>query len=287
MIYNKELYPFKSRWINIQGNQIHYIDEGQGTPILFCHPPLGSSFMYRHFIRVLSKTYRCIAPDFPGFGASKSAKTYQFNIFSQSQILIEMIQQLHLEDLVVLGHDTGGPSAFYAMAQIPERLKALIVTDTIIFPTEEYPRIHRMLKIVGTSLFRTVNERLNLLVFLTFNFGVTSRKLSKAEKRSYYDLFDNAQKRKRITDLLVSLKNSPDLMKEVKRAFSEQLNSTPTLLIYGENDPVYKLGIADRIHKLMPKSELFLVEKEGHFPHEEQPELMSKLIGDWMNKMNF
>ena len=105
--YNKKLYPFKSKWINIDGNVIHYVDEGQGDIILFSHPPLGSSFMYRNFIRFLSKEYRCIAIDYPGFGLSVPHENYRISIQAQSDILLQFIQKTKLDNLLVLGHDTG------------------------------------------------------------------------------------------------------------------------------------------------------------------------------------
>lgn len=285
MNYDKTNFPFESKWLTFEDHKLHYVDEGQGTPILFCHPPIGSSFMYRTFIGLLSKKYRCIAPDFPGFGLSESHPDYRFNIFSQSQALLQLIERLDLRDIIILGHDTGGPSGFYAMAQSRERFKGVIFTDTIIFPTTEYPRIDKMLNVVGSKVFTELNALTNLLVSLTFNFGVRTRKLSRQEKKEYKSMFNTADKRRRMTALLFSLKESPDMMHEIKRAFTEELNDLPALLIYGEKDPVNQLGIADRIHQLMPHSELYLIEKEGHFPHEGQPEKMASIIENWLEKI--
>ena len=89
----------------------------------------------------------------------------------------------------------------------------------------------------------------------------------------------------RITKVLVSLKTCDNVMHQVKQAFSERLNHLPALLIYGEKDPVNQLGIVDRIQKLMPDSELFLISNEGHFPHEGQPEKMSQIMDSWIQKL--
>src|SRR5687768_13485849 len=102
--YPKNLYPFQSKWAIINGNQVHYIDEGKGDTILFCHPPVSSSFMYRNMIKELSKNFRCVALDFPGFGLSEIVPTsgYRPSINAQSEIIAEFIKTLHLQSVYLL-----------------------------------------------------------------------------------------------------------------------------------------------------------------------------------------
>ncbi len=284
--YNKALYPFTSKWVNIDGNNIHYIDEGEGEIILFSHPPLGSSFMFRDFVQILRKKHRCIAIDFPGFGLSEKSDNYQPGVESQSYILEKFIKQLGLQNIYGLGHDTGGPSLNGVALRNPDLFNGLILTDTVIFPISEYAKLSKTLGIVGGRFFIWFNATTNILVKATFKFGVRTRKLSKAERLEYQRMFDTASKRKRITAMLLNLKQSERYMRELKQGFEQTLNDKPTLLIYGEDDPVTKLGIADRIFKMLENSELYLINKEGHFPHEGQPEKMSNIIHDWIGRIS-
>lgn len=283
--YNTELYPFKSRWIEIENNKMHYIDEGQGDVILFSHPPLASSFMYRKFVSILSKKYRCIAIDYPNFGLSKASEDYKMSLRSQSDILEQFILKRNLKNIFVLGHDTGGPSAFKVVIKHPNLFKGLILTDTIIYPVNEYPKLNNMLGIVGGSLFTWFNKTTNFLIKGTYKYGIKTRKLTKQEKNQYKLLFNTWSKRTSITRMLYSLKKSKLLMDTVKRGFETTLNKKQTLLIYGEEDPVNKLGIPDRIHALMQNSELYFIKNEGHFPHEAQPERMCEIIDNWISKI--
>ena len=284
--YNPSLFPFERKYIHLNSHKIHYVDEGQGDIILFSHPPLASSFMYRNFIKVLRKRFRCIAIDYPLFGLSTTSKNYEATIAAQSNVLTNFIQTLNLNDIFVLGHDVGGPSAFKTVLDLPERFKGLILTDTIIFPVKEYPKINKMLSLVGSTLFSLINRYTNVLIHLTYNFGIRTRRLSSQEKQAYKDMFKTHHQRKAITDLLYNLKEDNNLMQHIKHGFQTQLNQKPTLLIYGENDPVREMGIANRIHKMMTNSELHLIKGEGHFPHEGQAELMCELIDTWINKVN-
>lgn len=282
--YNKKLYPFENKWINIDGNKIHYIDEGKGDVILFSHPALASSFMYREFIKSLKKYYRCIAIDYPKFGLSVASNDYKIGIEEQSKVLEKFILKLNLKNIFVLGHDTGGPSAFGVAINYPNLFKGLILTDTIIYPISEYKKLTKILGVVGGTFFTWFNAATNFLVNGTFKYGIKTRKLTKEEKRAYKDMFNTREKRKHITHILSSLKDNETFMKKIKQGFKDTLNTKPTLLIYGEKDPVKKLGIPDRIHKLMPNSELFLIAKEGHFPHEGQPNKMCEIIHHWISK---
>ena len=282
MKYNKELYPFTSRRVDINGESIHYVDEGTGPIILFSHAPLGSSFMYREFIKYLSKRHRCIALDYPGFGLSSNQEEKKYNIETQSEILFKFIKYKKISNIIALGHDTGGPTIFKVAVDHPDLFAALILTDTIIYPTAEYPKIHRMLGLLGNTTLQALNAATNFIARLTFRFGVRTRKLSDAEKQQYWDLFHSASRRKRITELLFSLKQQSYIMNQIKNGFKNQLAATPILLMYGEDDPVTKMGIPTRIHQSHGRSELYLIKGEGHFPHEGQPLEMCRIIEKWI-----
>ena len=63
-------YPFQSCWFEHRGSVMHYLDEGQGIPVVMCHGNPTWSYLYRNIIKTLSADCRCIAFDLPGFGYS-------------------------------------------------------------------------------------------------------------------------------------------------------------------------------------------------------------------------
>src|ERR1017187_8274740 len=65
------LYPFKSRWFESSAGRMHYLDEGTGPAILFCHGNPTWSFLYRGIIERLRGSFRCVAADMHGFGLSE------------------------------------------------------------------------------------------------------------------------------------------------------------------------------------------------------------------------
>lgn len=280
--YNKTLYPFESKWLNIDGNDLHYIDEGKGEVILFCHPPISSSFMYRHMIKSLAKDFRCIAPDFPGFGLSRLPAGYAPSIETQAVIVERLLKTLQLHSVYLVMQEIGGHSAMSVFLKYPQWLKGIILTDTIIFPVSQYPKISRMLNIVDSGIFNFFNSNFNILIRMLTSSGVKKREMNKEEINTYKAMFNNKRVRRISTAMLHELTENETLLSKIQKAFETNLNNTPALLIYGDEDSLANLGIPQRIHKLLPDSELHWIHGEKHFPHEGAPEEMSGIISSWI-----
>src|SRR5579863_5716965 len=65
------LFPFRSRFIQLEDARLHYVDEGAGPTVLFLHGSPMWSFLFRHAIGALKKNFRCVAVDMPGLGLSR------------------------------------------------------------------------------------------------------------------------------------------------------------------------------------------------------------------------
>jgi haloalkane dehalogenase len=91
---DEQLYPFQSRFVEVEGNRIHYIDEATGPTLLFLHPGVGWSFMYSDIIKELRSRSRCVALDLPGYGLSPAAPGYQHTLTGDSRLLERFMQTL-------------------------------------------------------------------------------------------------------------------------------------------------------------------------------------------------
>src|ERR1700680_5341880 len=111
---DRDIFPFDSKWMALDGHVVHYVDEGpRGSQvILFAHPAPGWTFSYRNQIKQLPKlNFRCVSPDFPGYGLSRAAEGYQFTVKEQSQFLETFAEALNLRDMIIWANDGGGPTA--------------------------------------------------------------------------------------------------------------------------------------------------------------------------------
>ncbi len=282
MNYPKKLFPFTSRFVEIEDARIHYIDEGNGLTILFCHAAVGSSFMYRDMIKELSVNFRCIAFDFPGFGLSTESKIYAANISDQGRFIHSFVDKLDLKPVIGLGHDTGGPSLCLAAGIQPERFQRFILTDTLLYPPHEYFKIKWMLKFIGSDILTWLNAKTNFLIEITYRFGVRTRKLTAEERNVYRRMFNTKRKRRRINQVLHSLLTERSAIWQIQSSILGNLRSKQVLLMFGQKDPVAMLGIPQRLANAFENSRIEFIENEGHFPHEAQGVQMSHLIIDWI-----
>ena len=70
----ESLFPYESRFADVGGARVHYVDEGDGPPLLLLHGNPTYSLLYRDIIRDLRDRYRCVALDYPGFGLSEPGR---------------------------------------------------------------------------------------------------------------------------------------------------------------------------------------------------------------------
>ena len=87
-------FPFESRFIEVNGSNMHYIDAGKGDPLLFIHGQPTSSYLWRNIIPHLQNDYRCIAPDLIGMGKSDKPKL-DYNYHDHYDFLEKFIDKLY------------------------------------------------------------------------------------------------------------------------------------------------------------------------------------------------
>jgi pimeloyl-ACP methyl ester carboxylesterase len=114
------LFPFQSRFVDIDGHVVHYVDEGDGPVLLLLHGNPVWSFVYRDVITRLRDRMRCVALDYPGFGLSSAADGYSFLPGEHAAVVERFIQTLHLSDITLMVNDWGGPIGLSVAGRHPQ-----------------------------------------------------------------------------------------------------------------------------------------------------------------------
>jgi haloalkane dehalogenase len=127
---NDELLPFQSRFVDLGGAQVHYIDEGDGPVFLGLHGNPTWSFLYRHLVRGLKDRFRCIALDYPGFGLSTAPPGYGYTIAEHTRVVEGFVEQLGLENITLRVQDWGGPIGIWLATQHPEQFRTFVIGNT-------------------------------------------------------------------------------------------------------------------------------------------------------------
>ncbi len=124
-------YPFQDKYVTIDGYRIHYVEEGHGKPILFVHGNPTWSYIWRNiFPCVAWRTgRRAIAVDLLGLGKSDKPNL-DYNLQIHERILTKFIRRLHLDDLIMVGQDWGGPLMTHYAVHNPHNVEALVLLET-------------------------------------------------------------------------------------------------------------------------------------------------------------
>jgi haloalkane dehalogenase len=281
---SESLYPFKSRYIELAGSQVHYIDEGSGPVLLFLHSIPTWSFIYPNMIKNLQDNFRCIALDYLGFGLSKASDGFIHTLKEHSEIVSLFIQALELNEVTMMVHDIGGPIGLGVAGKQPERFRALIIADTFGWPLKEYnyPKLERMVKIIS-SPFGSVIVDTNLLL-RSFLKGIKRRSLSQEEKAAYRGPFAKLCRRHSIHNLFRSIGRSDGYLTEVKQGLAH-LRVLPVLLIFGDADPTFEAGFMTRFEQFFPLSRSIIIKGAGHFTPEEAPDEITSAIWSWWQSL--
>ena len=131
------LYPFESRYADVDGARVHYVDEGTGPPLLMLHGNPTWSFLYRDLIKGLRDRFRCIAPDHPGFGISEASPGYGFTPAEHASVLEGLVEQLGLTGVILMVQDWGGPIGFAVATRKPDRFAAFVIGNTWAWPKSD------------------------------------------------------------------------------------------------------------------------------------------------------
>jgi haloalkane dehalogenase len=123
-------FPFESKYLEVKGSKIHYIDEGEGDPILFLHGNPMSNYLWRNIIPHLSGQGRCIAPDLIGMGKSdKPDIDYGFQ--DTFDYLDAFIKKLDLKNVTLVLHDWGSGMGFHYVNLNRDNVKAIAFMEAM------------------------------------------------------------------------------------------------------------------------------------------------------------
>ncbi|MFC9472694.1 alpha/beta fold hydrolase [Nocardia sp. NPDC056952] len=176
-----ELFPFESRFVEIDGHTVHYVDEGSGPTLLFLHGNPTWSFLWRDVIRALHDDFRCIALDYPGFGLSTPKPGYRYLPEEHADVVTEFVDALGLEGVTVVGQGWGGMIGLAAVQRRPDVFDRLVLANTWAWPVNGILHFEAFGRIIGGPPIRFLVRRLNLLVNAFIPTGHRRRKPTVAE----------------------------------------------------------------------------------------------------------
>ncbi len=249
--------------IIIDGLNISYLDEGEGTAVLLLHGWGSSKEVYRGIINTLKGRCRLIAPDFPGCGGSDTM-TAPWTLDDYCSFVLKFLDALNIENPIMMGHSHGGRVTLYMTAKGMLNPEKIVLLDAAgLIPKKTLKQKFR------AKSFKAIKGALTLPVIKNYSAGL----LDKA--RRHYGSADYNAAPEVLRKTLVSLVNTDirDVLPNIK---------CPSLLIWGDLDTATPLSDAKIIEQLIPDAGLCVLKGTGHFSFCEKPYDAAAIINSFI-----
>jgi haloalkane dehalogenase len=280
----RKLYPFSSRYTKIGGLNYHYVDEGEGEPVVMVHGNPTWSFYFRRLIQNFSDRFRCVAPDHIGCGLSEKpgADRYQFTLKRRVKDLETFLDRLSIKkDITLVLHDWGGMIGSTFAVRHPERIKRLVILNTAAFFLPGSKKLPLRLQISRNLTFFAEPAILKGNLFALAALYMASRKgLSKEVKKALIAPYDSPENRLAVLKFVQDIPIVPSDPSYPTVAKTQEnlsvLENKPMLICWGMKDFVFDRDFLLEWQKRFPKAEVHRFASAGHYILEDEPQ---KVVG--------
>ena len=281
-----DMYPFESKFFaTASGHRMHFVDEGEGEPLVFVHGNPAWSFEFRYPIRALRPKFRCVAPDHIGFGlSSRSARREDHHPESHAHRFAEFLDHLNLRDITLFMTDWGGPIGLDFARKHPERVKRLVIANTWCWPVGDDFHFKSFSFLMSSWIGQYLIRHRNLFVNKVMPKAVGDRSVLTSEIMAHYR---NAQPspaaRAANAALPGYIVGASDWLRSIwddRAAFADK----PALLLWGFKDIAFRKKELVRWKSALSDFELHEFEDCGHFLAEEAPDRVVSALRAFMGR---
>lgn len=262
-------YPFESNYLATDAGRVHYVDEGEGETLLMLHGNPTWSFLNRHLIRGLSDEYRCVAPDYLGFGLSEKPRHWSYRPRAHTRVIDELIESLELTDVTLCLQDWGGPIGVDYATRRPDNVSGFVVMNTAAWPLADNWRVQAFSRVAGSRVGQGLDRRYNAAVdwVMPRAFGDRSQ-LTPAIHDHYRAPFADPADRRGASIFARELLGSTDWLSalwERRRLIADK----PAIICWGMQGPLFGRSALGRWQALFPTARTAEFDDAGHFVQEE------------------
>ncbi len=288
-------FPYESRYVEVLGSRMHYVEEGEGDPILLLHGQPTSSYLWRNIIPHLSDRARVIAPDNIGFGKS-DRPDIDYSYANHVSYIEGFIEALGLENVTVVGHDWGSAFALDYAARHEDNVKGVAFFEAIVapmFPAAGYDDLPPMLN----EFFTTLRSDKGADLMVDQNYFVeralpdmVMRDLTDEEMDAYREPFQTRESRRRVIvpwPNQIPIGNRPPHTTRVVGNYNQWLTTTdkPKLMLYAKPGALNGPAAAEWMVAHAQNIETVYVGEGLHYLQEDQPEAIGRAIADWYRRL--
>jgi pimeloyl-ACP methyl ester carboxylesterase len=263
------------RRITLSGTEVAYDVLGFGPPLVLVHGTPTNSYIWRNVAMRLADRFSVYAYDLPGFGQSERYEDQDVSIPTQARLLAELVEALNLDAPSIAGHDIGGAITLRAhlLEGVPFNCIALVDSVALrpwITPATNHIKAH-------LDVYNTMPNATFEAVIVSHLRAATHRPMDELTLATYLHQWKGEEGQQ------LYLQKDAQLDEEDTAELERLLPSVtvPVRILWGENDSWLPPDTAERLHELIPTSDLLLLPNTGHFAMEDNPQQVASTLFDF------
>jgi haloalkane dehalogenase len=281
-------FPYESRFLEVDGANIHYIEKGAGDPILFLHGNPTSSYLWRNIIPHLTSVGRCIAMDLIGMGKSDKPDI-EYRFFDHVKYVEGFIEKMRLENITLVIHDWGSGLGFHYAMHHESNVKGIAFMEAIIMSVPSWDWFPAEMKEIFQA-FRTPDVGWDMIVNKNMFIeqilpGGVVRKLTEEEMNYYRSPFVDPASRRPIWQWPneIPIGGEPRNVAEAVDNYSGKLQQSELskLLFYATPGALLPQLVVDWCQQNLKNLSSVNIGQGLHYLQEDNPHLIGSEIANW------
>jgi pimeloyl-ACP methyl ester carboxylesterase len=275
------------REVRLGPDVIRYREVGSGPTLVFVHGILANGVLWRDVVAALSERFRCVVPDLPlGGHAVPMGSQRDLSPRGVARLVADFMAALDLRDVTLVGNDTGGAICQIVIAEHPERIGRLVLTNCdayeAFFPWQFNLFAHHGPRLFGPRyvdlVARMLRARLTQRLLLK---AVAKRRMDEATLDAYFaNLIGDAGVRRDLARFLRQVSRRYTL--EAAERFPDFRR--PVLIVWGTDDIFFLARYARRLQEDFPDARLRFLAGSRAFVPEDRPEALAGHVADFVQQ---
>ncbi len=275
----------------VNGQQVAYLQRGKGAPLILLHGFPTSSYLFHGMVPILAEYFTVYALDLLGYGDSVVSPTTPIHLEAQADMVIAFARKLGLSPFTLIGHDLGGGIAQIIGLNHPEVLHRMVWINTVMddnFPIARILALNYALYLPG--VLALLKHSPILKIWAKSNAGIKDGVVDKsvvdqtALTHFMYDPFLNTPEGvERFGQAVRAQIENGQITRKIAPSLGEI--TTPTLLLWGQDDPFFSQKWPQRLVEEVPGIQSFHnIPDTGHFCPLEKPSLIADHIIQFLSQ---